>query len=41
MNRGKLPEGWATAPVSTVTTLIRGVTYKKEQALNYLQDDYL
>ena len=41
MSGGKLPEGWATAPVSTVTTLIRGVTYKKEQALNYLQDDYL
>lgn len=41
MSAGKLPEGWATAPVSTVTTLIRGVTYKKEQALNYLQDDYL
>ncbi|VEA26193.1 EcoKI restriction-modification system protein HsdS [Salmonella enterica subsp. enterica] len=41
MSRGKLPEGWTTAPVSTVTTLIRGVTYKKEQALNYLQDDYL
>ncbi|ECA8969835.1 type I restriction-modification system specificity subunit [Salmonella enterica subsp. enterica serovar Omuna] len=41
MSGGKLPEGWATAPVSTVTTLIRGVTYKKEQAINYLQDDYL
>ncbi|VUS72830.1 type I restriction-modification system specificity subunit [Klebsiella spallanzanii] len=41
MSAGKLPEGWATAPVSTVTTLIRGVTYKKEQAINYLQDDYL
>ncbi|EAA7670140.1 restriction endonuclease subunit S [Salmonella enterica subsp. enterica serovar Molade] len=41
MSGGKLPEGWTTAPVSTVTTLIRGVTYKKEQALNYLQDDYL
>lgn len=41
MNGGKLPEGWATTPVSTVTTLIRGVTYKKEQALNYLQDNYL
>ncbi|EBP4364617.1 restriction endonuclease subunit S [Salmonella enterica] len=41
MSGGKLPEGWAKAPVSTVTTLIRGVTYKKEQAINYLQDDYL
>ncbi|STD28230.1 Type I restriction enzyme EcoKI specificity protein [Edwardsiella tarda] len=41
MSGGKLPEGWAIAPVSTVTTLIRGVTYKKEQAINYLQDDYL
>ncbi|EEC5245035.1 restriction endonuclease subunit S [Salmonella enterica subsp. enterica] len=41
MSGGQLPEGWTTAPVSTVTTLIRGVTYKKEQALNYLQDDYL
>ncbi|HHC4715823.1 TPA: restriction endonuclease subunit S [Escherichia albertii] len=41
MNAGKLPEGWVSAPVSTVTTLIRGVTYKKEQAINYLKDDYL
>lgn len=41
MSAGKFPEGWVTASVSTVTTLIRGVTYKKEQALNYLQDDYL
>ncbi|CVB32109.1 Type I restriction enzyme EcoKI specificity protein [Serratia marcescens] len=41
MSRGKLPEGWASAPVSAVTTLIRGVTYKKEQAINYLKDDYL
>lgn len=36
-----MPEGWASAPVSAVTTLIRGVTYKKEQAINYLKDDYL
>ena len=41
MSAGKLPEGWVSAPVSTVTTLIRGVTYKKEQAINYLKDDYL
>lgn len=41
MSAGKLPEGWVIAPVSTVTTLIRGVTYKKEQAINYLKDDYL
>ncbi|MCT9844808.1 restriction endonuclease subunit S [Leclercia adecarboxylata ATCC 23216 = NBRC 102595] len=41
MSGGKLPEGWASAPVSIVTTLIRGVTYKKEQAINYLKDDYL
>lgn len=41
MNAGKLPEEWVSAPVSTVTTLIRGVTYKKEQAINYLKDDYL
>ena len=41
MSAGKLPEGWFSAPVSTVTTLIRGVTYKKEQAINYLKDDYL
>ncbi|EPA6638639.1 restriction endonuclease subunit S [Serratia bockelmannii] len=41
MSAGKFPEGWVTVSVSTVTTLIRGVTYKKEQALNYLQDDYL
>ncbi|HID6429292.1 TPA: hypothetical protein ACXG2K_003161, partial [Escherichia coli] len=24
MSAGKLPEGWVIAPVSTVTTLIRG-----------------
>ena len=41
MSAGKLPEGWISAPVSTVTTLIRGVTYKKDQAINYLKDDYL
>ena len=41
MSAGKLPEGWASASVSTVTTLIRGVTYKREQAINYLKDDYL
>ena len=41
MSAGKLPEGWTSTPVSTVTTLIRGVTYKKEQAINYLKDNYL
>ncbi|MFS7243717.1 restriction endonuclease subunit S [Serratia proteamaculans] len=41
MSSGKLPEGWAGAPVSSVATLIRGVTYKKEQAINYRKDDYL
>ena len=41
MSVGKLPEGWTSTPVSTVTTLIRGVTYKKEQAINYLKDNYL
>ncbi|MEI9534461.1 restriction endonuclease subunit S [Moellerella wisconsensis] len=41
MSAGTLPEGWAEVPVSSVASLIRGVTYKKEQAINYRKDDYL
>ena len=41
MSTEKLPEGWGVVPVSDVTTLIRGVTYKKEQAINHLKDGYL
>lgn len=41
MSAGKLSEGWVIVLVFTVIILIRGVTYKKEQVINYLKDDYL